>query len=77
MLFLAEMSKYVTRACPKCGDFFGVVLGSELPQTKVFPIRGWCMHCGYKIEWNLIIGSGPRQKRKKFGSVDSEPAKDV
>ena len=65
MLFLAEMSKCVTRTCPRCGNFLGVVLGNQLPEKKVFPIRGWCMQCGYKIEWNLIIGSGPRRKRKQ------------
>jgi uncharacterized OB-fold protein len=74
MLFLAEMSKYVTRACPKCGDFFGVVLGNQLPETKVFPIRGWCMHCGYKIEWKLVIGGVPRRQRRKYGSLQTDPA---
>jgi hypothetical protein len=77
MLFLAEMSKYVTRPCPRCGDCFGVVLGNPLPETKGFPIRGWCMHCGYQIEWKLIIGRGPRKKQEKYGSFDSEPIKDV
>jgi hypothetical protein len=75
MLFLTEMSKCVTRACPRCGDFFGVVLGIPLPETSVFPVKGWCMRCGYQIEWKLIIGSGPRQKR--YGSFHSEPRKDA
>lgn len=77
MLYLAEMSKCVTRACSKCGNFFGVVLGNQLPETKDVPIRGWCMHCGFKIEWRLIIGSAPRQKRQSYGSVDSGLIKDV
>jgi hypothetical protein len=35
------------------------------------------MQCGYKIEWKLIIGSGPRQKEKQYGFINRQPMKDV
>jgi ribosomal protein S27AE len=73
MLFLAEMSKCVTRTCPRCGDFFGVVLGNQLPEVKAFPIRGRCTQCGYRIEWKLLVGDGSRHKQKKYGSLKHDP----
>lgn len=33
------------------------------------------MRCGYKIEWNLIIGGGPRRTQKQRASSDRSAAK--
>jgi hypothetical protein len=57
------MAKYLTRACPDCGDFFGVILGAPAPETSVSAIRGACLRCGYRIDWKLILGSAVRRKR--------------
>jgi hypothetical protein len=75
MLTLRQMTKYVVRTCPKCGDFFGVILGKPSHESKSFPIQGWCMRCGYQLDWKLILGSGP--SRKRYSSFESEPIRDA
>jgi hypothetical protein len=74
-MLLTLMAKYVTRTCPRCGDIFGVTLGDRTPHAVALPVTGWCTRCGYEIDWKLVFGSG--SKRKRFGSFDTEPIKDV
>jgi hypothetical protein len=69
------MTKHLPRTCPRCSDFFGVIVGKTPAESAGAPVKGCCMHCGYQIEWKLINGSGRRQKR--FGSYETEPIKDV
>jgi hypothetical protein len=75
MLSITEMAKHLARNCPRCGDFFGVILGKPLPDSIAFPIKGCCMRCGYQIDWKLIPGSGG--PRKRYGPFESDPIRDV
>jgi len=75
MLSITEIVKQLARACPRCGNSFAVILGKPLPDSIAFPIKGWCTRCGYQIDWKLIPGSG--RPRKRQGSFESEPIRDV
>ena len=51
-----SMTKYLFRTCPKCKDYLGVVV-SDPPEPKgVIPIDAYCVVCGFKLGWRLVLG---------------------
>src|SRR5262245_31854521 len=50
------MANYLVRTCPKCGDYFGVVLPRLSWKSKETPVNGLCAFCGYKFSWKLVDG---------------------
>jgi hypothetical protein len=43
------MAKYLQRSCPKCNGYVGIVV-------PVQAINGWCLKCGYRLAWVLVLG---------------------
>jgi C4-type Zn-finger protein len=51
------MARYINRKCPKCGDYFGVVVNQRPHKNGEHPIKGFCSVCGYQLRgWRLILG---------------------
>ena len=51
------MSRYITRTCPKCRDYFCVAVSHPLPQSRELPITAYCAVCGYQLRnWRVILG---------------------
>jgi hypothetical protein len=47
------MAVYLARNCPRCGNFWGVVVAK--PNGSGFqPIHGLCSTCGYEISWAVF-----------------------
>jgi hypothetical protein len=51
------MARYIPRTCPKCRDYFGVVVIHPHPEAKTLPVEGYCATCQYRIKWSLVVGS--------------------
>lgn len=49
------MAKYLARACPRCGDYLGIVISEPQRSATELPIRGACMSCGYRLPLLKII----------------------
>ena len=58
------MARYIARKCPRCLDYFGVVV-SQWPTEKCeHQVSGFCATCGYRLkDWRVILG------RKRPASV--------
>jgi endonuclease YncB( thermonuclease family) len=50
------MTRYLARTCPKCKDYFGVVVTDPDEATKERPIDARCMRCGFKLVWRIVLG---------------------
>jgi hypothetical protein len=51
------MAKYIARRCPKCRDYFGVVVNQEPRNDGEHPITAYCAVCGYQLKgWRLVLG---------------------
>jgi hypothetical protein len=57
ILIPLPMAKYIARTCPKCRDYFGVVVNQAPKSNGEHPINGFCAACGYHLKgWRLIVG---------------------
>jgi len=52
------MAVYLARSCPKCRNYFGVVIAERQGRGKPQPIHGRCATCGYEVNWTLFPGYG-------------------
>lgn len=53
----AIMAKCIARKCPRCCDYFGVVVNQEPKKHGEHPITAYCEVCGYQLKgWRLIDG---------------------
>jgi hypothetical protein len=51
------MAKYIVRQCPKCRDYFGVLVNQPPKSNGEHHINGFCAVCGYQLKgWRLIVG---------------------
>ena len=51
------MRRYIARSCPKCRDYFGIVVNQEPTSNGEHPINAYCAVCGYQLKgWRLIEG---------------------
>jgi predicted RNA-binding Zn-ribbon protein involved in translation (DUF1610 family) len=50
------MAKYLSRTCPRCGDYFGIVMPQRIHKAREHPVNGLCAVCGYKLTWKVIPG---------------------
>jgi hypothetical protein len=51
------MVKYVARKCPRCRDYFGLVVNQPPKSNGEHPINGFCTLCGYQLKgWRMIVG---------------------
>ena len=51
------MAKYIPRSCPKCRDYFGVVVSQWPTSDREYLVSGFCTTCGYQLKgWRLILG---------------------
>jgi hypothetical protein len=59
------MSRYIARTCPKCRDYFGVVVNQQPTIDGEHPINAYCALCAYRLnDWRLIVGR--KQKFKLY-----------
>ena len=49
-------SRPMARSCPRCRNYFGVVIGEPEGRRNIQLIYGRCAECGYEIAWALISG---------------------
>lgn len=66
------MAKYLTRSCPRCNGYLGIVLRQPARNTLVQAINGQCLECGYGLAaWILVRGKcslrGVSVKSAAFG----------
>jgi hypothetical protein len=45
------MAVYLARSCPRCRNYFGIVIGEPKTEKNVQPIHGCCAKCGYEVNW--------------------------
>jgi hypothetical protein len=57
------MAVYLARTCPKCRNYFGVVIAELEGRGRSQPINGRCAACGYEIHWTLFPGYGSNGHR--------------
>jgi len=50
------MAKYLYRTCPKCKDYFGVVVPEPPEPVTEVPIDAHCAVCGFKLAWKVLTG---------------------
>jgi hypothetical protein len=51
------MAKYIARECPKCRDYFGVVISHPSPESRELPVLADCAGCGFQLRgWRVILG---------------------
>jgi hypothetical protein len=51
------MARYINRKCPKCHDYFGIVIDQLSHRNGEHSIKGFCSVCGYQLKgWQLILG---------------------
>jgi hypothetical protein len=50
------MGRYIARACPKCGEYFGIVMPERRKKEAAQLVNGLCALCGYTLAWKLIPG---------------------
>lgn len=51
------MAKYVAQKCPKCRDYFEVVVSQWPTCNREYLISGFCTTCGYQLKgWRVILG---------------------
>ena len=50
------MAKYLSRTCPKCKDYLGVVVPEPPEPVKEIPIDARCLRCGFKLAWKVVMG---------------------
>jgi hypothetical protein len=54
------MSRYIARTCPRCREYFGVMISYPSANSQELPIIGWCAVCGYALDgWRLIVNRQP------------------
>jgi len=51
------MTKYLYRTCPKCKDYLGVVVRDPPGPKSEIPIDAYCVVCGFKLEWKVVLGN--------------------
>jgi len=57
------MARYIARKCPRCRDYFGVVVKHWANRKREFLVSGFCEICGYRLEgWRVILG----RKRPRY-----------
>jgi len=53
----ATMPRYIPRQCPRCHDYFGVVVSQESKSNGEHPITAYCGQRSYQLkDWRLIVG---------------------
>jgi hypothetical protein len=57
------MAVILSRSCPRCRDYFAVVIAEQKGRRKSQPINGRCAFCGYKIQWRLLAGYGNQSSK--------------
>jgi C4-type Zn-finger protein len=50
-----KAAKYLTRNCPKCAGYFGVIVSSLPYRSSIRAVTGWCKRCNYEIAWALVV----------------------
>jgi hypothetical protein len=50
------MAKYLSRSCPRCNGYVGIVLGEPARNTPLQPVNGHCLSCGSRLAWIVIRG---------------------
>jgi C4-type Zn-finger protein len=70
------MATYLTRPCPRCNGYLGIVLREPGRNTPVRAVNGHCLKCGYRMAWIVIKGkqAARHQRRKK---LYAEPTKNT
>jgi C4-type Zn-finger protein len=64
------MAKYIARNCPKCRDYFGVVVSQWPTRDREYLVSGFCTTCGYRLKgWRVILG----RKRPTYVYGDRVP----
>ncbi len=72
-LYIAEMAHYISRSCPRCGDYFGIALIHPYPECKNLPIDGYCPTCQYRVKWTLVFGNNRHRKYFSFAIASDKP----
>jgi hypothetical protein len=50
------MAKYLSRSCPRCNGYVGIVLREPGRNTALQAVNGHCLGCGYRLAWIVIRG---------------------
>ena len=51
------MARYIARTCPKCRDYFGVLVSQWPTESGEHHVSAFCATCGYRLlGWRVILG---------------------
>ena len=51
------MARYLARRCPRCQDYFGVVVSQWPTDDREYQVSGLCTTCGHRLKgWRVILG---------------------
>ena len=51
-----QMTKYLARACPRCGGYVDVMMRKPEHNIPVQAVNGRCVKCGYRMTWIVVSG---------------------
>jgi hypothetical protein len=70
------MATYLSRPCPRCNGYLGIVLREPGCNTPVRAVNGHCLKCGHRLAW--IVIRGKQAARHQSGNkLYAEPTKDT
>jgi hypothetical protein len=48
--------KYLSRSCPRCNGYVGIVMREPARNTRLQAVNGKCLGCSYRLAWIVIRG---------------------
>ena len=51
------MAKYLSRSCPRCNGYVGIVMREPGSKTQLQAVNGHCLRCSYRLAWIVIRGN--------------------
>ena len=50
------MARYLTRVCPRCNGYVGIIMREPGSNVPVQAVNGRCTRCSYRMAWAVIRG---------------------
>jgi hypothetical protein len=70
------MATYLTRPCPRCNGYLGIVLREPGRNMPIRAVNGHCLKCDYRLAWIVIKGKqAHRYQLERSGYA--QPAKNI
>lgn len=64
---MANHGKYLSRLCPRCNGYVGIIVREPGRNTPLEAVNGHCLRCSYRMAWIVI-----REKRDFARKLEGE-----